>query len=218
MNGTFLIDFDSTFIQTETLEVLAEVLSNNDAALISQIEDITNQAMAGNLDFNQALLKRIEILKPSKTDIEKATGILKTQISNSFIKNQSVIKENSGQIYIVSGGFKSMIEPIVSEYGIAPDHVFANEFVFDGDTAIGVDNANLMAYTDGKAKLIQSEGFNKPVYMIGDGISDAMTQNSGATFIAFTENVQRDNVCERADMVVKSFDEVLAILELNTSS
>ena len=209
MNGTLLIDFDSTFIKTETLEVLADVLSNTDTALINQIEEITNQAMAGHLDFNQALLKRIEILKPTKIDIEKATAILKTQISDSFIKNQYVIKENAANIYIVSGGFKSMIEPIVSEYGITPDHVYANEFVFEGDTAIGVDNANLMAYTDGKAKLIHTENFTSPIYMIGDGISDAMTQDFGATFIAFTENVRRENVCERADVVVKSFDEAL---------
>ena len=58
-----IIDFDSTFIQEETIEVLAEIaLVNNpkQSNILSEIKKMTNLAMDGKLSFQEALKKRLQ--------------------------------------------------------------------------------------------------------------------------------------------------------------
>ena len=68
MNSKLIIDFDSTFIQDETLDEIASIVSNSDTDpyLKEKISDITNQAMEGKLDFNSALKTGLKRVLPSK--------------------------------------------------------------------------------------------------------------------------------------------------------
>ena len=65
-NINLLIDFDSTFVEVETLDVLAEVCFGSDSNIVNSINDITNKAMSGEIPFDIALKKRIKILKANK--------------------------------------------------------------------------------------------------------------------------------------------------------
>ena len=214
MNGTLLCDFDSTLIQTETLEVLAEVISADNLALKTQIETLTNRAMSGELDFHEALQARITLLKPTAKQIQDTTALLATQITPSFLKHKAYIQENADHIYIVSGGFREMITPIAAAFGIHHSHVFANDFCYENGIALRADPDNLMAYTDGKLRLIQRQAFPGPITMLGDGMSDAMcAQDANTTFIAFGENVRREAVRRVGAQMVNGFEAVIQHLE-----
>ena len=69
-----IIDFDSTFVKVETLDVLAKICFDNTTdkgSKIDAITEITNKAMNGEIPFDIALQKRIKILQPNKTHIDK---------------------------------------------------------------------------------------------------------------------------------------------------
>ena len=119
MKNTLFIDFDSTFIKVETLDVIADIVLKDDPDLINKkklISDLTELAMLGEINFQTAMKKRLSILTLNKNDIAKVTDIISELISDSFKNNKELIKSMSDNIWIISGGFKDIIEPIILEY------------------------------------------------------------------------------------------------------
>jgi len=216
----FIIDFDSTFIKDESLDVLFEVsLQGNPEKdkVVNEIKRITNLGMEGGISFPEALQARVKLLTANKSHIQKTVELLQDRVSNSFIRNRKFIEEYRKDIYIISGGFYEMIYPIVAMYGIAADHVFANEFTFDAHGNVSGFNAeNLLAQTKGKVLKIKSLDFQGDVFVIGDGFTDYEIKESGLAnkFFAFTENVKRETVTSKADHIVPSLDEFLFLNNL----
>lgn len=211
----FLIDFDSTFITGETLDILAEtVLSNHPhkATLQQKIKEITRQGMDGTLSFDKSLQKRFRLLAPKKEHLTRLTPQLKKMISPSVKHNKAFFKKNSSRIYIISGGFREIISQIVKDYGIHEDHILANTFLYDTKgEIIGYDHKNPLAGISGKVKTVQKLGLQGNITVIGDGFTDYELRKLGVAnhFVAFTENVYREKVASYADEVASSFDEYL---------
>jgi D-3-phosphoglycerate dehydrogenase len=211
----FLIDFDSTFIKTEGLEALADIVLKKNPkkqAILEQIKLLTNQGMEGKMPFNESLKQRIKLLNIRKQDLEQLTKHLKRNISNSILQNKDFFKKYKDNIYIISGGFKEFIVPIVKPFGIAEDHIFANTFIFDQKGhVIGFDETNPLAQENGKMKLVKSLNLKGEIAVLGDGYTDYKLKEFGIAqnFTAFTENVQRKIVVEKADAIAPTFDEFL---------
>ena len=83
-----IFDFDSTFIQLETIEVLAEfALSNNKnkTIVLNKIKDITDLAMSGKISFKEALSNRISMLNLNQKHIERTSEFIKRKIFLEFV-------------------------------------------------------------------------------------------------------------------------------------
>ncbi|MBU0986872.1 MAG: haloacid dehalogenase-like hydrolase [Proteobacteria bacterium] len=133
---------------------------------------------------------------------------------------QKFFKINKDNIFIISGGFKEFIFPVVKSYGIHEDHIFANTFIFDKDgDYIGYDQKNPLAQDDGKVKLVESFKLDGDIYVIGDGYTDYKLKelHNVRKFIAFTENIEREVVTANADVVAQTFDEFLYRFDLPRS-
>jgi len=222
-NQIYIIDFDSTFTQVEALDELAKIsLKDNPKQLevSKKIEEITQLAMAGELNFKQSLDQRINLVKANKVHLDELIEVLKEKISISFKRNVNFLKDHASQIYIVSNGFKAFIVPIVTKYGILESHVFANTFTYNqqGDI-IGFDESNILTESNGKSKLLKKLNLKGDIYMIGDGYNDYEVKAAGLVnkFYAFTENVKRKNVMEKADHITPSLDEFLYLHHMNTT-
>ena len=143
---SFVFDFDSTLTRVEALDVLAEItLAGNPKKdeIIKEIIDITNQGIDGEISFPQSLEKRIQLLKAKKSDLPLLIKELKQKVSRSIESNKEFFENFSDDIYVVSAGFKEFIDPIVAEYNIPTERVFANTFEFDKDDVIvGFDADN----------------------------------------------------------------------------
>jgi len=64
-DAIYVFDFDSTLVRVETLEVLADIAlegSPDAAAVRTEIARLTDQAMAGDLPFGEALRRRLALL------------------------------------------------------------------------------------------------------------------------------------------------------------
>jgi D-3-phosphoglycerate dehydrogenase len=219
----FLIDFDSTFIKSEGLEELAAItLKNNPKKieLIKKIAEITKQSMEGKLPFDESLKLRLAFIHPTRKDIDNTAALLKKKITTSIARNKQFFKIHKNQIYIISGGFKEFILPVTNIFGIPEDHVYANTFYFDNqDKVSGIDEENPLAQDDGKVKLVRSLGLEGDIFIIGDGYSDYKLKELGLVkkFIAFTENIEREVIIQKADTIASTFDEFLYVNKLPMS-
>lgn len=217
----YVIDFDSTFVKVETLDVLGEIsLAENKHSdhYLKEIKTITDQGMDGSISFRESLKDRLDLLQANKKHLTPLVEALRTKISTSFIRNKAFFEEQHENIYIVSNGFKEFIVPLVEDYGISEKHVFANTFVYDKeDNIIGFDTNNVLSSNNGKVEQLRNLNLQGDIYVIGDGYTDYEIKAAGLAnkFYAFTENVTRGNVLKNADHITPSLDEFLYIHKMN---
>jgi D-3-phosphoglycerate dehydrogenase / 2-oxoglutarate reductase len=215
MDKKIIIDFDSTFVKVESLDILGEISLEGQIdkqARLAKIAETTNKGMNGEMSFAESLSTRLSLLNANKNHLPALIERLKSEISVSFERNKTFIQANAANIYIVSSGFKEFIIPVVADFGINESNVYANTFGYDAEgQIIGCDKNNPLAQDKGKVKLMESLNLGKNTVVIGDGFTDYEIKEAGlaSKFYAFTENVSRDKVVAVADHVTPSFDEFL---------
>ena len=220
LRNRYIIDFDSTFTQVEALDELVKIsLKNNPDRdkVLKQIEDYTAAAMDGRMSFTDSLRERVKLLNADKKHLSELVKVLRKKISDSFSRNKKFFEKHAEDVFIVSGGFKEFITPVVSTYKIKPENIYANTFEFDENgSIIGYDTTNPLSSEGGKVKLLRELSWEGNLYGIGDGYSDFQLKESGLIkkFFAFTENIERASVVKNADHVLPSFDEFLYLNNL----
>ena len=216
----YIIDFDSTFTQVEALDELARISLRkhpDKEVIFKKIEDLTNAAMEGKMSFRESLNGRVQLLQANRDHLKQLITRLKKKVSASFSRNTEFFKNQSENVLIVSGGFKEFIIPVVLPYHIRKENIYANTFVFDEhDVIIGFDKTNPLSDEGGKVKLLTALKLPGLIYGIGDGHSDFQLKEFGMIkkFYAFTENIERKTVAEKADHITPSFDEFLYVNKL----
>jgi D-3-phosphoglycerate dehydrogenase len=212
---TFIFDFDSTLVSVETLEALADIVldGRSDAeAVRTAIAGLTDAAMAGELDFGEALTRRLALLNPQARHVAALSDGILADLTPSVRRNIRFFQENAERIFIVSGGFRDVIAPVAALLGVAPDRVLANDLRFDADgVCAGVDVSNPLSRGGGKAEAVRALQLAGPTVLVGDGWNDAEIKAAGLVdrFYAFTEIVRREPVVTVADAEARSLDEVL---------
>jgi D-3-phosphoglycerate dehydrogenase len=210
-----VIDFDSTFLQVEALEELAEIALRGNPyreQILEKIRGITELGVNGEIEFHESLSRRLSLISANWEHLEKLIRRLRKKVSVSVSRNKEFFEKYKGKVYIISNGFKEFIEPVVEAYSIDANHVLANTFVLDKEGNItGFDEANPLAHSKGKSTMLKSLGLEGEIYVIGDAYTDYEMKEAGIAhkFFAFTENVLRENILEKADHVTPSFDEFL---------
>ena len=211
----FIIDYDSTFIKVESLDELSKISNGDDETINNKISEITNLGMEGKISFSDSLRKRIELIECNKEDIVKTVEILEKKVSDSFKNNSSFLKNNAENILIVSSGFHELIEPIVIQYGIKKENIFANKFLYDNDKVIGYDKKNPLSKSQGKVNILKELKLKGEVHVIGDGYTDYEIKKEGLAnyFYLFIENIKRESVVKSADYLLKSLDQFIKIIK-----
>ncbi len=176
-----VMDVDSTVIQDEVVELLA-----NHAGVGKEVKEITDRAMAGELDFESSLRERVSLLAglPENVFEKVFSEIRLTPGAKTLCR---VLKSLDFHIALVSGGFLQVVEPLGALLNV--DHIQANNLeVIDGKLTgkiLGevVDRA-------GKAKALRNfaEDHNIPLartIAIGDGANDLDMLDAAGLGIAF---------------------------------
>ncbi|MEO6509282.1 MAG: HAD-IB family phosphatase, partial [Patescibacteria group bacterium] len=219
-NQYFIIDFDSTFIKGEALDELARIVLKKNAKkkeIVRKIEQITQRGMEGKITFPQSLAQRLSLLDIEKRNLDELIKVLKKEVSSSVKRNKEFFQKYADSIYIISGGFKEYIYPVVKSFGIAENHVLANSFNMSKNGKIqGYDTKNPLSQDSGKAKQLRLLNLKGKIFVVGDGYTDYQAKELGkaTSFFAFVENVKRDAVLQKADIVVANLDELLFLFNL----
>jgi len=216
MSAPFLIlDFDSTFVTVEALELLGEIALAADPereAKLAEVTALTEQAMNGDIGFSRALARRIELLQPRREHIEALVERLRDKVTPSIRRNRDFIQRAGERLYIVTGGFHEYVDPVAAEFGVPAERVLANRLVFGADgAATGVDASLPLSRDGGKVEAVKALELEGEVVVVGDGWTDYEIRAAGAAdrFYAFVETAARAKVTAAADAVATSFDEVL---------
>ncbi len=223
MGRKYVFDFDSTLTRVEALDVLAEMSLQgrvNREQVIEEIQLVTNLGIDGDISFTESLERRIRLLNAHKDHLEPLVHELRQKISKSIAANKEFFEKFSDDIFVISCGFKEFIDPIVEEYNIPSDRVYANTFRFDDEGyIIGFDEQNVLATHNGKIECLKRLDLQGEVQVIGDGYSDYVMREAGIAhkFFAYTENVHRDKAADKADHVAPNLDEFLFVNDLPRS-
>ena len=182
MRRLICFDMDSTLIQTECIDELAERAGVGD-----QVRAITERAMRGEIDFKESFTERVALLKG--LDVSVMQDIAEhLPITEGVDRLMEVLKRCGYKIAILSGGFTYFGEYLQRKYGI--DYVYANELEID-------DNGKLTGryvgeVVDGRRKaellklIAQVEKVNlAQTIAVGDGANDLPMISEAGLGIAF---------------------------------
>lgn len=174
-------DMDSTLIQTEVIDELAEL-----AGVGAEVRAITESAMQGEIEFNESFKKRMKLLKGLKEEVLQDVAV-NLPITKGARRLIDTLKSYGFKTAILSGGFTYFGHYLQKELGI--DYVYANQL----EIKEGVLTGNYLGeIVDGnkKAEYLQEiankEGLNiSQTIAIGDGANDLAMLNLAGLGIAF---------------------------------
>jgi phosphoserine phosphatase len=202
-----VLDVDSTLIQDEVIELLAD-----QAGCREQVRDITERAMAGELDFEAALRERVRLLAGLDTAaLDRAREAMRlTPGARTFVRT---LKRLGYTVGIVSGGFTHFTDGLATELEL--DHARANELeIVDG--ALTGEVLGPVVDRSRKAELLRSfaeiEGVPlSQTVAVGDGANDLDMLAAAGLGIAFNA---KPLVQEAADTTVNVpyLDAILFVL------
>jgi len=204
-------DVDSTVITEEGIDVLATSLGVGDA-----VSKLTASAMGGTTLFQNALKARLDLIKPSIENLENIQKEHPLQFTPRLEELIEILHKKGKNIYLVSGGFRQMINPIALQLGISVSNIYANNLFFTEDGEYdGFDINEPTSKDGGKAKVVQEliDKYDyKCVIMIGDGATDMQARPPAKAFIGYGGIIEREKVKNGADWFIKDFNEILSIL------
>ena len=181
MRRLICFDMDSTLIQTECIDELAEK-----AGVGEQVRAITESAMRGEIDFKESFTQRVALLKG--LDVNVMQEIAETMpITEGVERLMYVLKRYGYKIAILSGGFTFFGEYLQKKFGI--DYVYANELEVEDGKLTG---RYLGDVVDGKRKaellrlIAQVEKVDiAQTIAVGDGANDLPMLSLAGLGIAF---------------------------------
>ena len=113
--GQYLVvmDVDSTVIQDEVIDLLAEAAGQQQA-----VAAVTERAMAGELDFTESLHRRVALLEGLSEDIlsDVRDRIRLTPGARTLCRT---LNRLGYRIALVSGGFTQVIAPLAQQLGVS---------------------------------------------------------------------------------------------------
>lgn len=199
-----VFDVDSTLIEDEVIELLAEVAGKRD-----EVAAVTERAMAGELDFAQSLVERVATLAglPESVFAQVQSRI---RITTGAKETIAAIQAAGGKVGAVSGGFIQLLTPLAAELNL--DFARANELeVIDGRLTGKV--IGKIIDRSAKAQALKewsvASGLTKTV-AVGDGANDLEMMEHAGLGVAFNA---KPIVREKADVVIEGKD-LRKLLEL----
>jgi phosphoserine phosphatase len=204
-------DVDSTVIQEEGIDVLADFLGKG-----QEVAALTRKAMEGDTKFQDALQQRLELLRPSQQDFQACLKERPFQLTEGIESLVESMHVAGIDVYLVSGGFRIMLEPIAQELCISKTNIYANTILFDNKGQyIGFDVNEPTSADMGKPKalgMIKNQFDYDTMVMVGDGATDAQAKPPADAFIGFGGVVVRPAVKEKACWFVTDFVEMEQIV------
>ena len=200
MSKFFVVfDVDSTLIENEVIELLAEVAGRRE-----EVAAVTERAMAGELDFSESLIQRVATLEglPESVFKDVFQRITITKGAKELIHR---IHEAGGRVGAVSGGFTQVLTPLADELGL--DFARANDLeVVDGKLTGNVVGQIVDKSVKAQSLLEWAERISfkqSQTVAVGDGANDLEMMSWAGLSVAFNA---KPIVRASADIVIEKQD------------
>jgi phosphoserine phosphatase len=152
-------------------------------------------------------------VKPSRDEVaalaDAYAATLAPQAAYAILR----LRAAGRRVVLVSGGVRDAIVPLAARLGLGERDVYAVSLHFDANGAYaGFDTASPLATAFGKRAIAESLALPARVLAMGDGATDLAMRPAVDAFAAFTGFVRRDSVCEQADVILDSFDQLVELV------
>lgn len=174
-------DFDSTLMDGETIDFLAK-----DYGVEKEVKEITERAMAGELDFFESLTYRLRLLKGMK--VSRVNEICQNLPFVTGAKETVAELKNRGyRVVCFSGGYKNATVPAKKILGL--DGEFSNILHSKDGILTGLFGGE-MCFSDSKGTMLSTLqsilGVNQnETIVVGDGANDLSMFKYASTKVAF---------------------------------
>jgi phosphoserine phosphatase len=194
-----VFDVDSTLIEDEVIELLADVAGKR-----SEVAAVTERAMAGELDFAESLIERVKTLAGLPSSVFDSV-FQKITITQGAAQLIDAVHAAGGRVGAVSGGFSQVLTPLAEKLSL--DFARANELeVIDG-VLTGRVVGKIIDRSEKKNALIEwarLAGFEiAQTVAVGDGANDLEMMQAAGLSIAFNA---KQIVRDQADLVIGKRD------------
>ncbi|MBT8475079.1 MAG: phosphoserine phosphatase SerB [Alphaproteobacteria bacterium] len=167
--AVLLADMDSTIIQQECIDELADM-----AGIGGRVAEITARAMNGELDFEEALIERVGLLKGLETSVIDTVLTERITLMPGAKELVATMRANGAYAALVSGGFTSFTGAVAAWVGFDENRantLLAEDGQLTGDVARPILGraAKVAALED----IVAARGITaKDVLAVGDGAND----------------------------------------------
>ena len=195
-----VLDVDSTLIEDEVIELLADAAGSRDA-----VAAVTERAMAGELDFAASLHERVATLEGLPLTVVDAV-VDRVRLSTGARDLVAGVHAAYGLVACVSGGFHEVLDPVAADLGL--DRWRANRLGVAGGHLTGrVEGAVVDAATKAECLHAWAEEASVPLertVAVGDGANDLLMLAAARLGVAFDAKpvlrAAADVVLDRRDL------------------
>ncbi len=202
-----VFDMDSTLVDVEIIDELAKAAGVGD-----EVARITRKAIRGEIDFEEALKVRVQLLQGlPEADIKRIAK--KAPIMRGAKRLIGEVKSRGYKTAMITGSFMTAAEIIGKKLDL--DYVISNELAVKDGVLTGEVKGPLMTLGSKERALVQiatSEGIPlKNCVVVGDGANDLDMFKSAGLSIAFNANSVLRDV---ADIVItqKNLELIIPLL------
>jgi phosphoserine phosphatase len=195
-----VLDVDSTLIENEVIEMLADCAGRH-----TEVAVITERAMHGELDFAESLRARVALLEGLSTDCYREIGeqIVVTEGVPVMIAG---LHGQGSLVGVVSGGFHELLDPLAERLGL--DHWRANRLhSADGRLTGAVSGPIVDPQSKANALIEWADARGIPLsrsVAVGDGANDLRMMEVAGLSVAFDAKpvvrAQADVIMDRRDL------------------
>ncbi|MFB9356105.1 phosphoserine phosphatase SerB [Sneathiella chinensis] len=195
-----LADMDSTIITVECIDELADY-----AGVKDKVSAITEQAMRGELDFNEAFRARVAMLKGLEESVLQRTFDERVTLTPGARTLIQTLRQNGAYTALVSGGFTFFTSRVRDSVGFHMHE--SNELLFENGRLTGEAAEpilNSAAKLDNLNRLIAELGIDRQQSVaIGDGANDIPMIEAAGLGVAFHAKPKAN---EAADATIRFGD------------
>jgi phosphoserine phosphatase len=181
-------DMDSTLVEMEIIDEMALR-----AGVHREVSRITDKAVRGDLDFEEALRQRVAMLKG--LTVGHLTEIRDhMKISSGVDELLATLKRLGYKLCVVTGGFEFFSDYLKTKYGF--DFAFANRLEIKNGALTGRIEGRILDATE-KARIVNQASLEQGILLdqtvaVGDGANDALMLGQAGLGIAYNANTALD--------------------------
>jgi phosphoserine phosphatase len=211
-----IFDCDMTLVTVEGIDELARLKGQTD-----YIADLTQQAMNGKIPLEEVYAKRLELLRPTRAELEEVGRIYRRTLTPQTDEVVAALQLAGVEVFIVSGGLKAAVLDLAEMLKVPAQNVHAvavrldelsgswwdytrHQYRGNPDETYFAFAPTPLAESSGKSAVVRnlaSDG--KRTMMVGDGSTDLVTKDVVRLFVGFGGVERRAAVVEEATVFIE---------------
>jgi len=207
--GLLFMDMDSTLIQCECIDEIADFLG-----IKAQISAITERAMRGELDFSESLIERVKLLAGLDADTLETVYQERIKLTDGADTLISTVQAHGWKVGLVSGGFTYFTDKFKTRLHL--DFTCSNTLEIKNNQLTGRVLGDIVD-ADCKRRCLMEQAALFSIHpsqtvAIGDGANDLPMIKEAALGIAF---YAKPTVQAQADIAINQggLEQVLTFLK-----